>query len=199
MTDTILMLKMKRIAFPVFGEPKAVGDNEGGKAWSGRLVIDPDDPQIAQIEAAMKGVAKAKWKDEADTVYELLRENKKLAFERGPYKNKKTGKIYTGFEGKFNLGMRWGIDKPGRPTVVSKTGVELTENAERERAIYSGCFVNAKVEFWAQDNQFGRGIRCTPLGVMFAADGDSFGGGASPATADDFAEYVAGDDASDLV
>jgi hypothetical protein len=191
---SIIMLKKKRIAFPVFGEPQAVGDSPA-KAWGGRLIIEPDDPQIADIEKAMKEVAKVQWKDDWESVYNLIVEDKRTAFLRAPYKNKKTGKVYAGFEGNYSLGMRWSADKAGRPTVVSKTGVELTENTDRDRAIYSGCYVNAKVEFWAQDNSYGRRVNCTPLGVMFAEDGPSFGGGAAPASADDFEEYVkAGED-----
>lgn len=189
---SIIMLKNKRIAFPVFGAPQSIG--EGEAAWGGRLIIDPDDPQVKELDAIIQSVARAKWKDDADSILENLKEKGKVAFQHGPYKNSNTGKVYAGFEGKFNLGMRWGVGKAGRPSVISKTGVELTENADRERAIYSGCYINAKVEFWAQDNTYGKRINCTPLGVMFAGDGDSFGGGASAAAASDFEEFVGGED-----
>lgn len=189
---SIIMLRRKRIAFPTFGEPRAVGDNPD-KAWGGRLVIDPDDPQVDDIERVMKEVAKAKWKDDAESVLANLIENKKVAFARAPYKNN-TGKVYAGFEGKFNLGTRWPETKTGRPSVIDKMGNEVTDNRAREALIYSGCYVNMKVEFWAQDNKFGRRINCTPLGVMFAEDGESFGGGAAPASADDFKEYASSAD-----
>lgn len=191
---SIIMLKKKRIAFPHFGIPTAVGETNEGKAWSGRLILDPDDPQIKEIEAAIAEVAKAKWKEDAKDILATINENKRSAFERGPYKSKKTGKVYGGFEGKFNLGTRWSVDKPGRPTVLNKHGEEVDNDTDRDRLIYSGCYVNMKVEFWAQDNSYGRRINCTPLGVMFAADGESFGGGAGAASADDFAEYAASAD-----
>ena len=43
----------------------------------------------------------------------------------------------------------------------------------------------ALVDFWAQDNQFGKRVNATLTGVQFVRDGDSFGG-ARVAAADDF-------------
>jgi hypothetical protein len=51
---------------------------------------------------------------------------------------------------------------------------------------YAGCFVNAVVELWAQDNQYGKRINASLGGVQFAADGDAFGGGGVRTEADDF-------------
>jgi hypothetical protein len=59
--------------------------------------------------------------------------------------------------------------------------------------LYAGCFVHMHVELWAQDNQAGKGLRATLLGVMFAGDGDSFGGGARP-DADAFGEPTLAED-----
>ena len=60
--------------------------------------------------------------------------------------------------------------------------------------------VTAKVEFWAQDNNYGRRINCTLLGVMYAGEGERFGGGSAPASADDFGAFAKGPaDASDVL
>lgn len=184
----ILMLKKKRIAFPAFAEPQAIG--EGEPAYGGRLIIDPKDPDVALIDKAMLEAAVAKWKEDGKEVLDLLIDNKKVCFEHGPYKSSKTGKPYAGFEGMFNLGMRTAADK-AKPTVFNKYGEPVTDKTEIQQLIYSGCYVNAKVELWAQNNSFGRRINCTVLGVMFAEDGDSFGGSSAPAKADDFADMAA--------
>ena len=56
---------------------------------------------------------------------------------------------------------------------------------EDDNIIYAGCYVNAIVELWAQDNSWGKRINANLLGVQFAKDGEPFGDGAS-ASADDF-------------
>lgn len=181
---SILMLKNVPIAFPALGEPQAIG--EGEPAYGGRFVIDPKNTAlVTAIEAAIFDVAKNKWKDDAEAVLAMLKEDKKVAFERRPYVSKKTGKPYAGFEDKFNLGTRTPANKP-QPTVFDEYGKPLTTKQDIERTIYSGAATNAKVEFWAQDNSFGRRINCSLLGVMYAGHGESFGGGSAPASADDF-------------
>ena len=50
---------------------------------------------------------------------------------------------------------------------------------------YSGCFVNASLELWAQDNNYGKRVNATLMGVQFYKDGDSFSGG-GVASEDDF-------------
>lgn len=70
-----------------------------------------------------------------------------------------------------------------RPLVLNKDKSPVTE---ADGVVYSGCYVNAIVEFWAQNNQFGKRINATLLGVQFAADGEAFSSGGSSASVDDF-------------
>jgi hypothetical protein len=51
--------------------------------------------------------------------------------------------------------------------------------------VYSGCYVNASIELWAQDNKFGKRINATLMGVQFLRDGARLVGG-GVASADDF-------------
>lgn len=187
------------IRFPAVGEPKAIGDGE--PAWGGKFPIDPKSPYVKQIEDAMLAEAKALWKDDGKSVLEMLKEDKKVCFERKPYKSKKNGEVYNGFEGKFTLGTRTSVNK-AQPTVFKDSVDPLTDekiivpvegNAARERLIYDGCIVDAKVEVWTQQNKFGRRINCSLLGVKFVGDGEHFGGGSGPASADDFSVADAGD------
>ncbi len=68
--------------------------------------------------------------------------------------------------------------------VIDKDKTPLTEEDGR---IYAGCYVNAIVELWAQNNAYGKRINATLMGVQFAKDGDAFGGG-NRVTLDDFEE-----------
>ena len=195
---SIIFIKNVQIAFPALAEPQAIGDGE--PAYGGRFVIDPKNTELVkQIDAAMADVAKAKWKDDAPAILAMLVDESKAAFEKKAYRSKKTGKPYAGFEDMYNLGARTPAGKP-KPTVFDEYGKELTTKAEIEQKVYSGCEVSAKVEFWAQDNSYGRRINCSLLGVMYAGEGERFGGGSGPASADDFASMAkAKADASDFL
>lgn len=188
-----IMLKSVTLAFPALAEPEAVGD--GKPAYGARYVIDPKDTAtVEMIEAAMRAVAKEKWKDKADDIYKMLAEDGKLAFSKKEYRSSKTGKVYDGFEGMYHVGTR---SEKIKPTAVDRTGSEITTTSDIERVFYSGCQVHAKVEFWAQDNSFGRRINATTLGLMFAGEGTRFGGGSGAASASDFAGLAS--DANEFV
>ena len=61
-----------------------------------------------------------------------------------------------------------------RPMVLNRDKTPLTES---DNVIYAGCYVNAIVSLWAQDNQYGKRINGSLVGVMFAAHGEPFGSG----------------------
>tara|TARA_S200002703_G_scaffold127907_1_gene114587 strand:+ start:659 stop:1198 length:540 start_codon:yes stop_codon:yes gene_type:complete len=85
-----------------------------------------------------------------------------------------------------------------RPLVIDKDKTPVTEDDER---VYAGCYVNAVVELWYQDNQFGRRVNANLLGVQFYKDGEAFGDGVT-ASEDDFDAFDddgSDDDGSDLV
>lgn len=190
-----MMLKNKRIAFPAIARPQSLG--EGEPAYGGKLIIDPKDADVKRIDQAIREAAETKWKEDAEDVLAMLYEDKRVCFDKSPYRSKKTGKPYAGFEGMFNLGTR---NAKTQPSVFDIYGDPVTDPNKIEALIYSGCYVHASVEFWAQDNTFGRRINCSLLGVMFAGDGESFGGGSAPATAEDFSNLArAKADADDIL
>lgn len=61
-----------------------------------------------------------------------------------------------------------------RPTVIDR---DRTPLAEEDGKPYSGCYVNAIINFWFQDNQFGKRVNANLLGVQFVKDGEAFGSG----------------------
>lgn len=179
-----LRLKNVRISFPALDEPATFGDGE--PAYQAKFIIEPDSDEVKLLDDAMKAVAKDQWKDKSETVMALLKEDKKLCFLHGPYRNNKTGEPYLGFEGKFSLSTR----AKNQPTVFDKFGNEVKDKRDIKALIYSGCYTHAKVNVWAQDNQYGRRINASIDGVMFHKDGTAFGG-STPATAGDFKDLAA--------
>lgn len=178
------MLKNVVLAFPALAEPQSLG--EGEPAYGAKFPIVPNSEQQKAIEEAILAEAKEAWKDKAKSVLELLAEDGKLCFTKKVYKSKKTGEPYTGFEGKHFLSTR---NAKTQPTVFNQYGEELSGKGDIERQAFSGALVNASIEIWAQDNQYGKRINATLRGVQFVRDGDAFGGG-RPASADEFDEIV---------
>lgn len=69
-----------------------------------------------------------------------------------------------------------------RPLVINKDRSPLTEE---DNVIYGGCYVNAKIGFWVQNNAYGKRVNANLLGIQFAKDGKPFGE-KKVASADDF-------------
>lgn len=180
-----IMLKNIRMAFPALATPQALGDGE--PAYGAKFVVQPKSEHLKQLDAAIREVAAEKWGEKADNIVDMLTEDGKVCFVKKVYKSRKTGEAYAGFEGAYYLSAR---NASTQPTVFNEYGEQLEKKADIERKGYSGAIVNASVDVWAQDNQWGRRINCTLRGVMTTGEGDNLGGGAAPASASDFGELA---------
>lgn len=168
-----IMLRNVRLAFPSLFEPSTFGD--GDPAYQATFIIAGDDSQVASINKAIEAVAREKWGAKADATLKSLRSTNKVALKNGDEKAQ-----YDGFEGNWFIAPR----AKTRPTVVDGQRQPLNE---RDGRIYAGCYVNASIEIWAQDNAYGKRVNATLRGVQFVRDGEAFGGG-RPAEADEFDE-----------
>ena len=77
-----------------------------------------------------------------------------------------------------------------RPKVIDRDKSPLAEDDDKP---YSGCYVNAVIDLWAMNNQWGKRVNANLLGVQFFKDGEPFESG-STADDDDFDEFEIGDD-----
>lgn len=170
-----------RLCFPDLFKPSAKF-NRFGAAFP----IQPGSANAKALEAAIEQVAKDKWGAKAPQVLTKLYADGTVAYTKGP-KTNADGDTYQGFEGMHSLN----TSNQTRPTVVDVNRSPLTEADGKP---YAGCYVNAIVEVWAQDNEWGRRVNCTLKGVQFARDGEAFSGG-SPASAEDFDDLSVGDEA----
>lgn len=93
---------------------------------------------------------------------------------------------YDGYAGHFSI--KGSNSK--RPMVIDRDKTPLTED---DNKIYAGCYVNAIIELWSQNNNYGKRINANLLGVQFFADGEPFGDGVK-ASADDFDAFGDDDD-----
>lgn len=180
-----LKLENVRLAFPTLFEAKTV-NGEGKPAFSASFLIVPDDPQIKALNQAIEQVAKEKWGAKADAILKQMRAQDKVALHDGDLKSN-----YDGFPGNFYVSARTAT----RPLVIDKDKSPLTEQDGKP---YAGCYVNASIELWPQDNNYGKRVNASLRGVQFLRDGDAFAGGA-PADESEFDDITDGAAATDLV
>jgi hypothetical protein len=69
-----------------------------------------------------------------------------------------------------------------QPTLLDTDKTPLTTD---DGKIYAGCYVNAVIEFWVQNNNYGKRINANLLGVQFVKHGEAFGTGAGTVNCDE--------------
>jgi len=169
-----MLLKNVRLSFPsLFVATSFSPDQE--KKYSATLIVEKDTPEHKNLLAEIERVATEKWGPKAAGILSQLAAQSKVCMRDGAEKGDMDG---------FGEGVVFfNATTKSRPGVYDRDQSPLTADDGRP---YAGCYVNAMVEIWCQDNQFGRRVNATLRGVQFAADGEPFGGGGAPAKADDF-------------
>jgi hypothetical protein len=158
--------------------------------FSATFLIAKDDPQLNVIRTAITRVASDKWADKAESILKGLHASGKICLRDGDVKSE-----YDGFEGTMFIS----TSSSTAPLVIDR---DRTELAEADGRPYAGCYVNASINIWAQDNQYGKRVNAKLRGVQFVGDGDAFVGSA-PAKADEFDDLSVtdsgGDDADEFL
>jgi len=139
---------------------------------------------VATVNKAVEQVALEKWVAKTPAILKGIRADGKLCFKDGDTKAE-----YNGYEGAMVLNASNSI----APVVVDRDRSPLTETSGRP---YAGCYVNASVDIWAQDNEWGKRINASLRAVQFLRDGDAFAGSA-PANAE--TEFDDVSDSGDLI
>jgi len=168
----LVKLKNVRLAFPQLWEATTV-NGEGKPAFSAAFLFAKTHPAYKEVEAGIDAVAKEKWKDKAPAVLKELRAKDRTCLHDGDLKSE-----YDGYAGNFSISSR----NEKRPLVIDADKSVLTVADGRP---YGGCYVNANVDIWPQDNAYGKRVNATLVGVQFYKDGEAFSG-AAPASVDDF-------------
>jgi hypothetical protein len=186
-TPTRVMLTKVRLAFPVLNEPEQF-QGQGKARYSATLIMDTGSANHKACVAAMRAAAVAKWGEaKADAAVKGLTAGLKVALYDGDLKE-----AYDGFAGNMIVGAHSQANNP--PRLLDGQRRELPRDTG---VIYAGCYVNASIEFWPQENEYGKRLNAQIRGVQFHSDGDSFGSGSS-ASADEFGT-VEGAPAEDAV
>lgn len=146
---------------------------QGEAKFSCTALLPRDHPQLPALSELVKAVALGKWGAKADDMLKSLKAQDRLPLHDGDAKNQ-----YEGYAGNYFIN----ASNKMRPLVIGPTREILTAADGKP---YSGSYGNMIVQFWAQDNQFGKRINASLLGVQFVKDGPRLSGG-GVAAADDF-------------
>lgn len=165
-----IKLQNVRLSFPSLFR-KASFNGEETK-FEATLLIGKGDPVIAEIQKAIAEKLKTDLK------------GAKLAADKICLKDG-DDIDYDGYAGCMSIK----ASNPKRPLVIDNDKTPLSEDDNR---IYAGCYVNAVIELWTQNNSWGKRINANLLGVQFFKDGEPFGDGGVSASVDDFDAF--GDD-----
>lgn len=169
-----IKIKNVRLSYPNLFEAKS--GPEGGEAkFNASFLLDKDTnaAEIGEMQEAILTVAKGQWGDS-----NVKWANGKLLLNvKGKGQQIKTC-LRDGSEKSETAGYGEGImffsasNKMQPPVVDKNPHIKLEKGSPRP---YAGCYVNAAIRLWAQDNQFGKRVNAQLQAVQFAADGESFG------------------------
>ena len=169
-------LKNVRLSFPNLFHKAVFNGNE--TKYEATLLLNKEDH--ADVIAAIEKDISGRIKDEL--------KGAKVPADRRCLKDGSDSE-YDGYAGCMSF--KAGNSK--RPLVIDRDKSPITEEDDK---LYAGCYVNASVELWVQNNQYGKRINANLLGVQFVKDGEAFGGKGESASVDDFDNM--GDDEDDL-
>jgi len=172
-------LKNVRISFPsLFKQSKFQGENSG---YGAIFLLNKEEhaATIKKIKTHMKALSTEK--------FDRMLPVDKLCLREGTDKREE-------YEGCLALSAK----NQSQPRVINSKGNGVIAN-EDESKIYAGCRVNAKISFWAQDNDFGKRINCNLMSVQFNDDDESFDGNyvTDEAAIEGFGAVGGGDDGVD--
>ena len=178
-------LKDVRLSFPDLFTAKDYQGN-GKFRYSATFLIVPGSENDKLIQAAILAAAKEEYGKDAGQIEAWRGNPQKFCYTPGSLKK------YDGYEGMMALSTHRYATQ-GRVGVYNR---DLTPLTEADGKPYGGCYVNARVEIWAQGGK-NAGIRGGLVSVQFVRDGDAFSGATKP-SADDFELIEEGANAEDI-
>lgn len=154
--------------------------NEDGK-YSTALIIDPDEKLLEKIETATKNAmieGKSKLANKAGKIPSNIKVPLRNADEEGIEDEAYAGKYFMNASTKQ------------KPQIVDRRKNGIKDESE----VYSGCYCNVSVNFYAFAVEGNKGIACGLNNIQKVKDGDRLSGGSSADA--DFEDL--GDDEDDI-
>lgn len=150
-----LMLNNVRASFPALFEKPKIGEDIA-KKYSVTLMLDPksNKEQLGKLQKYIEELISEEF-DEPQGVVPCLRKGN----AKGNRPEQDGYRVMT-------------ASNPNRPYVFA-AGTKVPVTSQSESGIYPGCYVDAKIQLWAQNNKWGSRINAQLISIRFAADGES--------------------------
>jgi len=189
-----MFLQKVRLSFPHLNAPHSAAQDGSNPRYSGDLLLAENDPQWASVWQRIEQLAPEKWGAVAPQVIQMINgDRKQRGYGWGQEKvHRETLQILDGYAGHVFIT----ASNKVMPQMVAADGQvidpmnNMATQAEASR-MYGGCYVNAAIRVWMQDNQHGRGVRFDLVAIQFAADGEPFGAGGMPDVTGMFGQVAA--------
>jgi hypothetical protein len=164
-----IQLKNVRLSYPSLFN-KAVFEGNEGK-YEATFIIPKDDEKIkAKLDKAIaEALKEAKIKTPGED---------KICLKDGDEAETSDGEPIEAYADSWTMK----ASSSKRPTVIAR---DKTPVVESDEVFYPGCYVNAVVDIWIQNNKFGKRVNANLYGVQFVEDGEPLGMGNVDVT-DDF-------------
>ncbi len=160
---SIITLPNVRLSFPCLWNPESMEEGQE-KKFSATFIFDNKEhgPLLDEINALIDRLALDEFK-------------KKIGFKRCLRDGNEKSELEGYGDGKSFLN----ASNKARPGVVDR---RLNPIVESDGIIYAGCYVNARIRLWVQNNTWGKRVNAQLRAVQFVKDGESFGAGPVDAT-----------------
>lgn len=162
-SDPRTVLVYGRLSYPNLFEASratdAKGQPTGDPKFSAVILIDKVSgaAHIEALKAAANFTKNEKWQGKTvNLVRSCLRD----------------GSVKAATDGYGDKVMFISASNKKRPHVVGRKLEPLTAE---DGKVYAGCYVNAEVQCWAQDNGYGKALNWSLQKVQFVKDGEPFG------------------------
>lgn len=155
----VIKLNNVRLSFPELFKAKAFQEGQTPK-FSASFLIDPSTKEgkklIKMIRKEIDDLAKSNWS-------KGVPKSLKICLQDGNTKD------YDGYEDMMYVSS----NNDTRPVLVDRKRNPISE---QDDVLYAGCYVNASINLWCQDNQWGKRVNAGLRAIQFVADGEAFGG-----------------------
>lgn len=185
-----------RLSFPALFEAEQF-DGKGPFKYRAAFLMEPGSANHKAVEKGVNEVAKEEWKDKAPIILKAAAGDSKLRLIQDG-----DSKTYDGYAGMVVVSASRDQTK-GRPLILDQRpkNEDGSPNilSQTDGKPYAGCYVNATIELWPQNNKYGKCVRATLLAVQFSKDGDAFGAGTTTGSPDEFEDLSDNGGEDDLV
>lgn len=160
-TSEVISLPRVRLSFQRLYEARAFEKGQEPR-FEATFLLDPSNEVHAEKIKELRRTAARLVKEVCDG---KIPEDVRYCFGKGDTKK------YDGYAGMWYIATHKKASD-GRVTVVDQNKNPV--QAGEENAPYSGCYVNATITLWSQNNRYGRRVNCNLRAVQFAKKGEAF-------------------------